>query len=135
MGASLTDIRGDDWGLRSKLLAGGTQKDGIEWRAYMGPMSINGYVKLPEGHPWNDKVLAGDDSELVDVHGGITYQSDTVIGFDTVHCYDAPHPDSPNFFPMQAFKGGHVWNVSEVQEEAIHLADQVAHTARKELND
>ena len=67
---------------------------GIDCMTQMGPFTINGYIELPENHPWLNE---GDLHYFtgVDVHGGITYHEGRVIGFDTNHLGDRPHPDSP----------------------------------------
>lgn len=60
---------------------------GISCMTQMGPFTINGYVELPENHPWLDK---GDLQDFfdVDVHGGISFHEGRVIGFDTNHLGD-----------------------------------------------
>lgn len=55
----------------------------------------NGYVGVPEGHPWYGKDY---DHIEVDIHGGLTYSNDCLplckpdglwwVGFDTVHYGD-----------------------------------------------
>lgn len=56
-----------------------------------GPFgALNGYVRLPEGHPW----IGQDYRELeVDVHGGLTFAGEHFdegwwIGFDCAHAGD-----------------------------------------------
>jgi hypothetical protein len=93
--------------LKQKILKEGNERIfqayGFECRAermntsYLG--CINGYIKIPEGHPWYG--LGDSDSLMweVDVHGGITYGSPELhtpngklagwwIGFDTAHAGD-----------------------------------------------
>lgn len=66
---------------------------GINCMTQMGPFTINGYIELPENHPWlNEGDLQFFDG--VDVHGGITYREGRVIGFDTNHFRDGHHPDA-----------------------------------------
>ena len=100
---------------------------GYPYRVKMGPMSINGYCELPEGHPWNDRVLEVDDPS--DVHGGITFQSENVIGFDTCHAGDSPHPDSSNGSILRAYASslygnGEPWEAEDVKMELFRLIDQ-----------
>src|SRR5687768_15255790 len=71
--------------------------DEIEWFTYPAPIwgGINGYVHIPEGHPWHGV----DYFEVpVEVHGGLTFgprpededRMDTLgwVGFDTNHYCD-----------------------------------------------
>lgn len=66
----------------------------ITWVRFIEHGYANGYIGLPEGHPWHG--LSYDDID-VSIHGGLTYASDELpkggddisgywwIGFDTVH--------------------------------------------------
>lgn len=62
-------------------------EDGIRWTTCRAPLygAVNGYVKLPEGHPW-----LGQDYDNIDVevHGGLTYANNEWIGFDYLHSGD-----------------------------------------------
>nr|DAP56556.1 MAG TPA: hypothetical protein [Caudoviricetes sp.] len=104
---------------------------GISCMNHMGPFTINGYVELPENHPWLNE---GDlqDFNDVDVHGGISFHEGRVIGFDTNHLGDGHHPeaelaDRDQLFPFQTYYGGdvHIWTWEEVEAETRKLADQV----------
>src|SRR5699024_8753954 len=55
---------------------------GYDCTVLMVPFTINGYIVLPEGHPWlqHDSL---EDVDFIDVHGGVTYHRGRVIGFDT----------------------------------------------------
>lgn len=56
--------------------------DGIMFEWYCG------YVELPKGHVLYDKETEFDDViQDIDVHGGVTFMKDHVIGFDCNH-YD-----------------------------------------------
>ncbi|PWG65595.1 hypothetical protein [Bifidobacterium callitrichidarum] len=62
----------------------------IMWRIAAHPdfFAWNGYVNLPEEHPWRDM----EDWEIpTRVHGGITYgpDEDGWIGFDMMHLHDS----------------------------------------------
>ncbi|WP_248099482.1 hypothetical protein [Corynebacterium kefirresidentii] len=99
---------------------------GINCINHMGPFTINGYVELPENHPWLNE---GDlhDFNDVDVHGGITYHEGRVIGFDTNHLGEGHHPEAQHANPKIAFFRGehvHAWTWAEVEEETRKLADQ-----------
>lgn len=62
----------------------------IDWCIVRAPMhdAINGYVRLPEGHPWLDLDLTQDDTGAGPrVHGGVTYQAGRWVGFDTLHAF------------------------------------------------
>lgn len=55
-----------------------------------------GYVQIPNGHPWYNKLY--DDLEpYPNVHGGITYAEAGddcwVLGFDCAHYRDLPDPE------------------------------------------
>ena len=107
---------------------------GINCMTQMGPYTINGYIELPENHPWLDKGNLQNFYE-VDVHGGITYHEGRVIGFDTNHFGDGHHPDAEltGQSPISPFLGGfgganHIWTWAEVEEETRHLADQAKDT-------
>lgn len=98
---------------------------GIECLVAMGPFSINGYIELPEGHPWLvEGDVEGDVSSLPDeagdVHGGATFYSfeHRILGFDTNHLTDLPHPESPQYSPkvehMSRALGAHtLWRTKE----------------------
>ncbi|KAA8828143.1 hypothetical protein [Bifidobacterium myosotis] len=64
--------------------------DGVIWRIAAHPrfFAWNGYVNLPEGHPWRRL----EDWQIpADVHGGITYgpDPDGWIGFDMMTAHDS----------------------------------------------
>lgn len=99
---------------------------------------VNGYVKLPEGHPWANRDLFENDWDLpADVHGGITYRHDEWIGFDTAHGADF-WPQFGN--PLNDWKRNvygdtlHVWTPEELLAEVAGLALQAV-KAGKELTD
>lgn len=56
--------------------------------------AFNGYVRLPEGHPWRERERL-DDDQGPEVHGGITFGPHVTgwIGFDTGHAWDAWRPE------------------------------------------
>ena len=104
---------------------------GIECMVSMGSYSINGYLRLPAGHPW----LAADEpwdlpDEAHDVHGGVTLYSKEhqIIGFDTNHLSDGIHPEGlhvmgdESLFDFQ----GHIWTEHEVKAELTAWADKAA---------
>lgn len=103
-------------------------ESGVEWtlRPGVAEDSWNGYVRLPDGHPW---MGLGEDDIPVDVHGGLTYKNGPWIGFDTVHAGDG--------WRIVGGRGrvvceheGHRWAKAEVVEEAKRLARQVADVLR-----
>jgi hypothetical protein len=93
-------------------------------------MTINGYVALPDGHPWLDYPTPLEVHPDIDVHGGITYYYGNIIGFDTNHFGDGQHPDAPygNTFRFT----GHIWNWDEVEAETRRLATQAKNAERIE---
>ena len=95
---------------------------GYQCAMVMGPMTINGYVALPDGHPWLDEPDSLEVHPDIDVHGGITYHRGNTIGFDTNHFRDGHHPEAEyGYLPYCA---GHIWNWDEVEAETRRLADQ-----------
>lgn len=90
----------------------------------MGALSINGYLHLPEGHPWLHMGLGDIDTA---VHGGITWGSVRSLGFDTCHFGDKPHPDAPIVQdcpePFSRLEG-HIWTQEDVKAELIAFADE-----------
>ena len=101
---------------------------GISWFIAEAPLwgAVNGYARLPEGHPWRELDLQCADYERgPEVHGGVTYgpTEDGWIGFDTLHGGDN-WPGSPRY-------GGRTewdidWTAERVADEARHLARQIA---------
>ena len=104
---------------------------GINCMTQMGPFTINGYIELPENHPWlNEGNLQYFDG--VEVHGGITYHEGRVIGFDTNHFGDGHHPEAPlaNMgAPVFREEHVHTWTWAEVEAETRKLADQAKDTS------
>lgn len=100
---------------------------GYHCAVLMGPMSINGYVLLPDGHPWLDYLDSLELNPDIDVHGGITYHEGNTIGFDTNHLGDGMHPESPYAKPpyeVPAIFTGYVWGWGNVEAETRKLAAQ-----------
>ena len=108
--------------------------EGIDCYVVMGPYSINGYIRLPDNHPWLNYPDSLEDHPDIIVHGGITYQKGQVIGFDTVHFGDAWHPQSESARLTPEFHRvlGHIWEEPEVIEETKRLAEQAAAARHKE---
>lgn len=108
--------------------------EGIDCCVVMGPVSLNGYIRLPDDHPWLDYPDSLECHPGITVHGGITYQQDQVIGFDTAHAGDAWHPQSESARLTPEFHRGHghVWEEHEVIEETKRLAEQAVAAQHKE---
>jgi len=74
-----------DFPITNEVVASG-EYEGIPWVAARAPLygAVNGYVKLPAGHPWLD---VQERWEIVNSipWGEITYGSGRWIGFDTLH--------------------------------------------------
>lgn len=104
---------------------------GINCMTQLGPFTINGYIELPDNHPWLDEEEDLQFFDGVEVHGGITYHEGRIIGFDTNHLGDGQHPEA-QLANMGApvFRGGnlHTWTWEEVETETRRLADQAKDT-------
>lgn len=110
-------------GMRSELVSYGVHR-GITWgirQVMWGAM--NGYAKLPEGHPYYHADLMMDSPFVV--HGGITYQSENGwVGFDTLHLGDI-WPDMPSMMKCADMFTQH-WTQSLVEREVLKLCNQIA---------
>lgn len=112
---------------------------GYECETRMGRFSINGYLILPDGHPWLEHGdLVMNPAVDVDVHGGITYHHGRTIGFDTAHFDDAWHPEAPGTKTTLERGDGHIfipegrlWTESMVRVETMHLARQAAQAEKE----
>lgn len=111
---------------------------GINCMTQLGPFTINGYIELPENHPWLDFPDMIEVHPDIEVHGGITYHEGRVIGFDTNHLGDGHHPDAEltGQSPVPSFLGSfggtnHIWTWEEVEEETRHLANQAKDTTNE----
>ena len=110
-----------------------THRD-INCMTQLGPFTINGYIELPENHPWFDEEEDLQFFEGAEVHGGITYHEGRVIGFDTNHYLDGQHPDAEHALQMPGITCGpgvHIWTWEEVETETRRLADQVKDTTNE----
>lgn len=100
---------------------------GINCMTQLGPFTINGYIELPENHPWLDFPDMIEVHPDIEVHGGITYHEGRVIGFDTNHLGDGHHPGAEYAYKMPDIitgEGPHIWTWEEVEAETRRLADQ-----------
>ena len=92
-------------------------ENGIKWALYQWRDWVNGYVQLPEGHKLLDvggyRIYEID----ADIHGGITYDEDGWVGFDTTHGGDV----WPSKEPVFVDKWTKLWNVDLVREEVLKL--------------
>jgi|GEM_PF-3048151 len=97
-------------------------ENGVEWATCQAPLygAVNGYVRVPEGHPWSG--MAYSDIN-VEVHGGLTYEgADGWIGFDTLHSGDY-WPECPDHYRDNTATH---WTAEMVAEEAKKLARAVS---------
>jgi hypothetical protein len=114
-----------DW-MREGIVDRGVEQ-GITWiTSRMEKGHINGYVYLPEGHPYRGRRPSSIRS--VSAPHGISYDDDEGwFGFDTNHGNDywPGHPDS---LPADIdYPGGLIyWTPEMVAEETRKLARQVA---------
>jgi hypothetical protein len=91
---------------------------------------VNGYVLLPDNHPFYGK----DYDEIdVDAHGGITYaDEDGWIGFDTAHAFDywapaelAKFGGKPSKYSVTYEERMHMWTLDLLEKETKRLARQI----------
>lgn len=95
----------------------GYANDNVHYSQY------NGYVLIPEGHPWHgtqahDFGFDGGPVSYVEVHGGITFNQNNIWGFDTGHYMDGVGEQ-------------YRWNQYSVRGEVKDLARQVAQHANR----
>ena len=117
-----------NWPLERPPLEAG-EHHGIQWAVAAAPIygAINGYVRIPKGHPWSG--LDYDDVEpRPDVHGGLTYGKDGWFGFDTLHAGDLWLGGGQYHLcdDVEATCNCKIWNLDMVVDEAKRLAEQVA---------
>ena len=112
------------------------EMSGLTVRVVQGFEAVNGYVKLPEGHPWLE--IEEDWDIPSNVHGGITFRdNEGWIGFDTNHGWDV-WPDLLER-PVPSWKtiGGNTifWSAEMFMEEMERFAAEAAGAAPKELEE
>lgn len=114
---------------RMKVVDHGIE-DGIVWATCEAPLynAVNGYVQIPEGHPWRG--LDYDDID-VRVHGGLTYADNGWIGFDCLHRGD--YWPGQREFGQLCRSGDIAWDPGMVAAETRQLAAKVA-AARNEMS-
>lgn len=115
----------DDFPLLGQVVSHG-EHGGIPWvtsETLFG--ASNGYVRLPDGHPWLDEAV---DVETDVPCGEITYRSGNWIGFDSLHHWQH-WPGMPHWWPI----GGHEVNMDHSKVTAwaellaIEAHDQATH--------
>jgi hypothetical protein len=90
--------------------------------------NYNGYVKLPENHPWSGMGYFDID---VHVHGGLTFSDGGWIGFDTGHAYDIwegkdiIESSLPSRYTDVDSPYAIDWNMEMLVAEVENLAEQV----------
>lgn len=109
----------------SKIVDSGVE-GGIYWMTYTAPLwgAINGYVHVPDDHPWFGLDY---DSVDVEVHGGLTFGGASGwFGFDTLHSGDVwpgtPVYGAPSDWDIH-------WTAAKVADEAKSLARAAAEAA------
>lgn len=91
------------------------------WAVVAAPLygAYNGYIRLPDGHPWlsiNDPMF----NTPCEVNGGITYKQGNWFGFDTMHSWDV-WPETPFY----ATTGNAIhWTPNMVVSETKQFLDQ-----------
>ncbi len=125
------------------------QHAGVDCGITRAPLvGFNGYVRVPDGHPWRVRFCKGYDDDdgldaVAEVHGGITYDGDGAgwIGFDTLHMCDTwpldevvghGHlaDDMPEMIKRHAREAWTsttpTWSLARLRNEVNQLAEQVA---------
>lgn len=105
-------------------------ENGIEWATLKAPMygAVNGYVRIPEGHPWQglgyDAIPQSfeDGPAFVSAHGGLTFDKYDWIGFDTLHAGDIWPGHGGAFLDTASI----YWTPDMVAERTRRLARQIA---------
>lgn len=71
---------------KAEVVAQG-EVDGIEWLALRAPCygAVNGYVRVPDGHPWYALNDGGYGMDMGVPFGECTWQGGNWFGFDTLH--------------------------------------------------
>jgi hypothetical protein len=101
-------------------------EEGIIWALAAAPRApaVNGYVYLPEGHPWRDVKEPMWDLD-VEVHGGITYAKHNWFGFDMMHAWDWWLGWEEEWLGTR-YPDMETRTVDDVRQQAISLARQAA---------
>jgi hypothetical protein len=97
----------------------------------------NGYVSFPKDHPDCNKSTDELD-EIYEVHGGVTFSHNNMIGFDTMHILTDFCPFFylqrqclfPEIFPETVYR-----SFDYVKTETMRLADQVIDRANSTTNE
>ena len=86
-----------------------------------------GYVKTNFGPRWSYDEIRGHMSNLIRIHGGLTYGVDENgwVGFDCAHSGDVCKLDGEIQVDYSMSGGATVWDVDDVEEECRKLAQQV----------
>jgi hypothetical protein len=97
---------------------------------------VNGYVQLPDGHPWLDGEQYEDDWNIpASVHGGITFRDRKTrwVGFDTAHGRDHwPQFGVESEWKLKLYgEELHQWTPEELVAEVDTLAEQAAAAGRE----
>jgi len=126
------EMKPREWPLPEYLVKRWTAH-GLDCAIMRGPGSLCGYVRVPEGHPYDG--LEYDDLR-VEVHGGLTFrwkakEGGMWFGFDCAHAgdwtgyYSDKEGDSKK--PYGYEHPGQIWTAEDVAAETEKLAKQLAH--------
>jgi len=111
---------------------------GLKWCVTLSPLKYfaNGYVQLPSNHPFYSTSY---EDIPVDVHGGLTYSENGVVGFDTGHFYDRWSEEEISRFGGKYNDELYIntdtktssvsWTMEALIDETKHLAVQLAKLA------
>ena len=99
---------------------------GVDWVIAKSPIvGLNGYIRIPEGHPWQGQGYEQISPASEGMFGGLTYSSGNGrwFGFDTAHAND-------NWPSEYHWRGGweplvypaRMWSLELVRESVMALA-------------
>lgn len=76
----------EDFPIKTEVVASG-DFEGFPWVAARAPLygAVNGYVRLPDGHPWLEWLAEGKYVENSVPWGELTFQQGNWVGFDSMH--------------------------------------------------
>jgi hypothetical protein len=116
--------------MMANIVSSGEQS-GLRWCVTLSPTKsfMNGYVQLPTDHPHHSTHY---DNIPVDIHGGLTFSQNGVVGFDTGHAFDVWTEEE-----LQKYGGrtglpaldsdiNIYWTLGMITKQTKKLADQLA---------
>ena len=118
-----------------EILDEGTYK-GFNYVIYSLGLHPTAYVEVPKGHRLYD--ASDDELDYIDVHGGITYNSDHLpmpdgtnkdgcfIGWDYAHCYDYSGIYEIAELPSDSsLMNSKKWTTEEILDDVFSVINQI----------